>query len=625
MNPSMLRHPESFPSIHASTRRWGWLVASLAASLTAAPGMAQTFSNTGAITIPASGNASPYPSAIAVAGVAPGSFASVQVTLNGLTHGQPDNIDLLLVGPHGQTVVLMSDAGTCAVSNVNLTFVDGAVPLPSGCIVSGTYAPTNFGTGDTFSAAAPSAPYGGSLAEFVNVDPNGAWQLFVTDDAGANAGSIAGGWSITFSTTPTGSATQMTFQGLLKDAGVAVNSPTNLDFRLFSVPTGGTPLAIASRLSVPVNNGLFTTTLDFGLHNTGSLPRWIEVVANGSALSPRQQITGSPFAARAARASALDSASGGVTNAVFVDSGGNVGIRTTTPVSVLHATAFQPALTLQDTSFPDFQIGYVSLRNSVGAETGWMGFGSPGNAHATFMNARPDGNTVLGAGGNPHLHVTPAGNVGIGTSTPGVPLHISSDTLPAVILQDPGSSGTQTGYLSFRNNSFETGWFGFGTAGSTDMSIVNARSPSGNILLFPSGGMVGISTATPTTKLDVAGAIRCTTLTQTSSAAFKDNIAPLAAGLEDLLRLEPVSYTWNGKAPEDSRGKNDLGFIAEDVASVLPDAVACDAAGKPVGIDYSRITVLAVKAIKEQQAARDADRALIRSLQERLDRLEAKN
>jgi hypothetical protein len=82
------------------------------------------------------------------------------------------------------------------------------------------------------------------------------------------------------------------------------------------------------------------------------------------------------------------------------------------------------------------------------------------------------------------------------------------------------------------------------------------------------------------------------------------------------MRLEPVSYVWNEKAPEDTRGKHDLGFIAEDVAEVLPDAVARDASGAAVGIDYSRITVLAVKAIKEHQAE-------VQSLRDRLAKLEA--
>jgi hypothetical protein len=134
---------------------------------------------------------------------------------------------------------------------------------------------------------------------------------------------------------------------------------------------------------------------------------------------------------------------------------------------------------------------------------------------------------------------------------------------------------------------------------------------------------MGVGTLLPTFKLDVAGNIRCTTLTQTSSAVLKDDVAPLGAGLHELMALEPVSYVWNDKAPEESRGKHDLGLIAEHVATVLPDAVARNADGKPVGIDYSRITVLAVQAIKQQQETitRQADE--VAALRARLERLEA--
>ncbi len=58
----------------------------------------QTFNNAAAITIPGSGNASPYPSAITVSGV-PTNFTRLEVQLNGYTHSFPDDVDVLLVGP----------------------------------------------------------------------------------------------------------------------------------------------------------------------------------------------------------------------------------------------------------------------------------------------------------------------------------------------------------------------------------------------------------------------------------------------------------------------------------------------------------------------------------------------
>jgi subtilisin-like proprotein convertase family protein len=175
---------------------------------TTAAGSAGPFSNNTLIRIPGtaptgtSGAASPYPSTISVSGVT-GTVNRVIVQLFGVNHTFPDDVDVLLVSPGGQRIILMSDAGgTNDLVNVNLTFDDTASGQLSdgGVIPSGTYRPTNIGSGDTFPAPAPAAPYGTLLSDFNGLSPNGNWQLWVTDDAGADVGSIAGGWSLTFHT-----------------------------------------------------------------------------------------------------------------------------------------------------------------------------------------------------------------------------------------------------------------------------------------------------------------------------------------------------------------------------------------------------------------------------------------
>ena len=157
------------------------------------------FTNPNSITIPWSGSASPYPSTINVSGVS-GNITNIQVSLSGLSHTWPDDVDMFLRGPGGQKVMLMSDAGGFAgLNNVNLTFRDSASgTLPDGSqITSGTYRPTDYQVGDTFPTPAPAGPYGTALSAFNGTNPNGAWQLFVQDDLGGDSGSIAGGWSLT--------------------------------------------------------------------------------------------------------------------------------------------------------------------------------------------------------------------------------------------------------------------------------------------------------------------------------------------------------------------------------------------------------------------------------------------
>jgi len=169
---------------------------------TTAAGSAGPFANPTSITIPNSGSGSPYPSTISVSGVT-GTVNRVIVQLLGFNHTFPGDVDVLLVGPGGQKVILLSDVGSSFdVVNVNLTLDDtAAASLPvSTLITSGTYRPTNSGTGDTFAAPAPAGPYGLALSDFNGVSPNGNWQLYVVDDAGGDLGSFAGGWNVRFLT-----------------------------------------------------------------------------------------------------------------------------------------------------------------------------------------------------------------------------------------------------------------------------------------------------------------------------------------------------------------------------------------------------------------------------------------
>src|SRR6266516_2858274 len=180
----------------------------LLCGLTPAIGRCASFTSVSAITIPDSGAGAPYPSTINVSGTA-GTISQVVVRLDGYTHTYPDDLDVLLVSPTGQKVIVMSDAGGGGdVNNVSLTLSDGAAAaLPdSGQVVSGTFKPTNFGTGDTFPAPAPAGPYGATLSAFNGSSANGVWSLFVVDDAAVDQGAFSGGWTLTITTVGGGPA-----------------------------------------------------------------------------------------------------------------------------------------------------------------------------------------------------------------------------------------------------------------------------------------------------------------------------------------------------------------------------------------------------------------------------------
>jgi len=89
----------------------------------------------------------------------------------------------------------------------------------------------------------------------------------------------------------------------------------------------------------------------------------------------------------------------------------------------------------------------------------------------------------------------------------------------------------------------------------------------------------------------------------TSSRRYKDNIEPFLSGIEEILKLNPV--TWTGKPANKNReneleSRRDIGFIAEEVYdSELNYFVAFDSDGNPDFVYYDKISVLAVNAIKE--------------------------
>jgi uncharacterized repeat protein (TIGR01451 family) len=222
------------------------------------PGTA-SFSNAAAITIPGQGSASPYPSTIEVSGLL-GVTAKAVVTLNGVTHGFPDDVDIVLVSPTGQKVVLMSDAGGGhGITNRTLKFDDAGGALPdTSTIYDGTYAPTDYEPGDVFPPPAPAGPVGDSLGAFNGADPNGTWSLYVADDSTGDSGSIANGWTFVLTTVST------------------VNPVTDLEVTLSGLPAS---LYVGSALTYSIGVINHGPTAATGVTVTDALPPGVHFVS----------------------------------------------------------------------------------------------------------------------------------------------------------------------------------------------------------------------------------------------------------------------------------------------------------------------------------------------------------
>jgi hypothetical protein len=138
--------------------------------------------------------AAPYPSQVNVP-VGVGMVRDVNLRIDNLTHAFPSDVDALLVGPDGTSVLLLSDAGpSAAASNVDPILDDQAVGPAPDPLVSGTFLPTDLveGFADLFPAPAPAGPYGSALAAFNETDPVGSWSLYLVDDDPEVSGSITG-------------------------------------------------------------------------------------------------------------------------------------------------------------------------------------------------------------------------------------------------------------------------------------------------------------------------------------------------------------------------------------------------------------------------------------------------
>jgi subtilisin-like proprotein convertase family protein len=226
----MFRQAPPAPRIVARLLLAAFPVCALYLGVASAAG-AVTYSNSGTIVIndatdalprDIAAKATPYPSDISVSGFI-GPVTGVTATVQGFHHSCPQDVDVLLVGPQGQKTILMSEAGDCTQANtphdpINLTFVDGAPPLPcvfnlTAPLAGGTYSPTDGPTSpddcttddtdpDIFDPPAPAGPYPASMAVFNGVDPNGAWQLYVMDQFSADSGAIDGGWSLNLTVPP---------------------------------------------------------------------------------------------------------------------------------------------------------------------------------------------------------------------------------------------------------------------------------------------------------------------------------------------------------------------------------------------------------------------------------------
>lgn len=363
--------------------------------------------------------------------------------------------------------------------------------------------------------------------------------------------------------------TAFTYQGQLKEGGVPADGVDyDFRFRLFDDPEAGAQVGTALFFTdETVVNGLFTLDLDFGATAFDGTALWLEVGVKRefmepfTVLSPRQPLNATPYALYALDGPDIAGFWAENGTDIYATNSGNVGIGTTTPISLLQVVntaeqwAFRAAgpkggvYGLKDATtgtFPGVHGATNSLSESASGVRGVVNSTAPGSGSAGVRGINnsttgygvgiwgeqagsgwgvygevPDGTGVYGAAtGTAGTNIgvkgrtsSPdgyagyfeggrnyfEGKVGIGTDTPDTKLHIEGGSDA-----EPESGGyLVVGPLSGGNLAFDTNEIMARSEGAASTLYIN--NDGGDVVLGGSAyGNVGIGIS-PSHKLDVQG------------------------------------------------------------------------------------------------------------------------
>ncbi|MBI4718242.1 MAG: hypothetical protein HY763_10585 [Planctomycetes bacterium] len=337
-------------------------------------------------------------------------------------------------------------------------------------------------------------------------------------------------------------ASVITYQGQLKENGIPANGVYDFEFQLWDSAGGGSALLpLVAKSNVDVQNGLFSVDLDFGAAVYNGQARWLEVKAKPDAaggfttLVPRQALNPAPYALYA-----LNPASGGGTLDQAYDFGGPGAGRTITADSGAVNIAGAGGLTVSanigvGTVAPQWDvhaygsstlvIGGQPTPTTIGAQNNFLNpFGGTNTPRWGYLAVDSDNYFIRNASADVHfateatmnsdavstqMTLSSAGNLGIGTITPAVKLHVEggSDTGPAsggfLVL-----GAANSGNVSFDNNEIQAR-----NNGAASTLYINHEGGDIALAAASTGENVGIGTQNPATKLHVLTSSTATSAT----------------------------------------------------------------------------------------------------------------
>jgi len=279
----------------------------------------------------------------------------------------------------------------------------------------------------------------------------------------------------------------------------------------------------------------------------------------------------------------------------------------------------QTALTSNRTGSNNSALGYYALRyngsatNTVAvgyqAARGTAAYNNQGGTYLGYQagysaGTGSDYNTLLGYQAGYGI-TTGKNNIWVGTATSSTAIANLTTGSQNILIGSNISlpSATASGQLNIQNIIFGTGNTATGANVSTGNVGIGTTSPW---RILSVAGTVGFSSSLGT---GVGGNYLCIDTTTfeilrgngtactASSLRFKDNVADMTYGLNEVMALRPVSFTY--KLESNMGEGTKLGFIAEEMYSVMPEVVSLDSEGEVFGLDYPVLTSVLTRAIQE--------------------------
>ena len=310
-------------------------------------------------------------------------------------------------------------------------------------------------------------------------------------------------------------------------------------------------------------------------------------------------------------------------NSLVLGEGVNVGIGTSSPVSLLHVSGGDVRVDRKTTT--------QALTRAITIGGARNGTGNP-YAQLNFQNIDDDGNNVDYTGARiesqntnatddgdlrfatnngtltTQMVISPGGNVGIGTESPNEILEIAGD----------GRAFFGDGGGSIKKGLLIDGVWG---ADGTRIEAYDYGAGSGlNLHINTVGlGNVGIRNNSPNVALDVIGDIEYTgTITDVSDRRLKENIQIMDSVLSGILALKSVTYNMKN----DERGTLEYGLIAQEVQPLFPEIVRIvDEENGYLGISYIQLVPVLIAGMQEQQGIIEDQQLELSTLRSEINQL----